>query len=102
MQQSAKPPGDRTQRALTQFGATVLSLMNDKGVTSQTALLALLEKEDLEITQPGFSRWLYGEVSVRKEFPAAFASALGLSEPEKGRLAYMYAFGQSTPLENPL
>lgn len=77
----------------------MLSLMNERGVTSQTALLALLEKEGLSITQPGFSRWLYGEVTVRKEFPLAFAGALGLTEPEKGRLAYAYAFGQARFLE---
>jgi hypothetical protein len=100
VQQSQDPKRDKVQKALTEFGATVLSTMNEKGVTSQTAMLALLEKQGLKITQPGFSRWLYGEVSVRKEFPEAFSDALALSEPEKGRLAYEYAFGQTKPLKN--
>lgn len=86
-------------RMLTEFGATVLSLMNERGVTSQAELVALLEKHDLGISQPGFSKWLYGRSAASSRFPQAFADALGLNEAQKGRLVHAFAFGQNCPVK---
>jgi hypothetical protein len=82
------------EEALTVFGATVLSLMLEKGVRTQAQLLRLLEKEGFKASQSGFSNWLHGRHGANKDRPPAFAPALKLDERQKERLAMAYAFGQ--------
>jgi len=66
------------EEALTVFGATVLSLMLEKGVRTQAQLLRLLEKEGCKASQSGFSNWLHGRHGANKDFLPAFARALKL------------------------
>lgn len=85
-------------KVLTQFGATVLSLMAEKGITTHAELLRLLDREGLRISQPGFSAWLYGKNPAAKDFPVKFTRALHLDEPQKMRLAMAFTYGQSKPV----
>lgn len=82
-------------RVLTQFGSTVLSLMAEKGVRTQSELVGLLHEEGLRVSQQGFAGWIYGKHGVAKEFPEALARALRLSESEKVRLALAFTYGQN-------
>lgn len=83
------------ERTLTEFGATVLSIMHERGITSQAKMVELLGKQGLKIGQPGFSNWLYGKTSASNRFPRAFVDALNLDEVQKARLAHAFCFGQN-------
>jgi hypothetical protein len=86
---------ERNERILTEFGATVLSLMAEKGVRTQGELVDLLEHEGLKVSQPGLSGWLYGRHGVQKEMPVALAEALKLDEKQRTRLALAFTYGQT-------
>ena len=87
------------KESLTVFGSTVLSLMLEKGVRTETAPRRLLEKkEGLKVSQAGLTGWLYRRYGVTKDFPPAFARALNLDEQQKWRLAWEYTFGQDERL----
>src|SRR5215210_1675200 len=87
-----------TNKILTHFGAEVWSLMVAAGITKQTELIRLLEAHDMKVTHGALSKWMYGESQVNRNFPLALSKALDLSEHEKGRLAYAFAFGQNRPI----
>lgn len=85
---------------LTEFGATVLGLMGEKGVTSQSMLASLLSQQGLNISQRQISKYLYGKAAVSRDFPLAFAVALNLDVPERGKLADAYTFGQRKEVQS--
>jgi hypothetical protein len=85
---------------LTEFGATVLGLMGEKGVTSQSMLASLLSRQNFHISQRQISKYLYGKATVSRDFPLAFADALDLDIPQRGRLADAYAYGQRKEIKD--
>lgn len=82
------------ENTLTEFGATVLGIMGEKGVVSQSMLSSLLSQQGLNISQRQISKYLYGKAAVSREFPRAFADALALDIAQRGKLADAYTFGQ--------
>ena len=89
------------KKVLTEFGATVLALMAERGITSQEALARLLREKGFEITQTSISAWLYGKYSAPPGFPETLVEALQLNESQKMRLAVAYSYGQRRPLDGP-
>ncbi len=80
--------------ALTRFGAVVLSLMAERGVTTVAGLCAVLADHGKEYKRSRISNWLYGKHPADAAFCQAMDAVLELREEERVKLALAFTFGQ--------
>lgn len=85
---------------LNEFGATVLSLMAEKGLTQLKELSEQLALEDEQVSPSRLSNWFHGRNAAPPRIPRAIAKALKLDDERKQRLANAYAYGQDVPVGN--
>ena len=82
---------------LTRFGATLLKLMIDHGVTTWRGLSVLLEGRGHRFGSASFSNWAHGRSPAPKALPPAVAEAFGLDAAGRAMLAHAFAYGQDVP-----
>lgn len=87
-------------RSLTKFGALVLSLAAERGITKQTKIAALVSEETPEnVNQRRLSGWLHGDHEPPWWFCDALAVKLNLSEEEMERVAWANTYLQKKSVE---
>lgn len=89
---------------LTRFGATVMSLCAEHGLSTRQALVEKLERAGYTKLiggkkQPRYSHarignWFYGRHAADRHFCLALRDSLGLTQAEQDRLADAFTFGQ--------
>lgn len=86
----------RTHPRYTEFGQLVRVFMAERDIRSLSELAALLSANGYPVgNSQRISHWLRGVHAADKEFPAAFARVLELSDEEKMRLAMAFTYGQT-------
>jgi hypothetical protein len=99
-QQMAEKMAEAKSRELTKFGALVLSLAAERGITKQTKIAALVSEETQEdVNQRRLSGWLHGDHEPPWWFCDALATKLNLSDAEMERLAWTNTYLQKTSVE---
>ncbi len=86
------------QTDLTEYGATVLALALERGITTQLRLAEVLDDQTAEnVTQPRMSNWLRGVYDPPWWFNDLLAETLELSEDDMRKLAWANTYGKRTP-----
>lgn len=87
-------------RAMTEFGATVLSLMAERGIRTQKDLAARLKDDHGEqVNARRLSPWLRNVNAPPAWLPRSIREGLNLSEDQTMRLAKAYTFGADRKIE---
>lgn len=91
--------GGDDPKVLTEFGAVVLSLASERGITEQSALARMLRNDKNESVSPQrLSPWLRGVNAPPNWLPRELSRVLNLSEDEEIRLAMAFAYGADRKL----
>lgn len=89
-----------TQNKLTKFGAIVLSMMAERGITVQSRLARLVtEQSGYEVSQRRMAGWLRGDHEPPWWFCESLAEIGSLTDEEMQRLAWANTYWQKRSVE---
>lgn len=83
---------------LTRFGATVLTILANRGVRQTNVMIRDMAAKGKHYKRQRVSAWLYGRHPVHHKFPKDLEATYPLSEDERVRLALDFTFGQDERL----
>jgi hypothetical protein len=92
----------KTDRHLSVFGGVVARLMVARGILRWSELAQRVSEASgtKEYKAQRVRSWVRGDVAVDRDFPAALAVALDLSDDEKYAVAMAYTFGQRVSMKD--
>ncbi len=83
---------------MTEFGAAMWSVIQERGAFSRAGIARRLEKETgWKPSRQAISNWLNGERDAPRELVPAIIKSFGLTKEEALRLEYLYFYGQGGP-----